>query len=520
MKCTLDECALIKCGDGDLTVKGYEQAQTLGQHINDAYFSQIGKKGGAVVGVHTGLNRTQAMLQGVLSQLPTSNKSTILDFQLINPTSCFDQKMVKKQEDVYKFDRIMTSLCNDVPYDCKDDSCDYSSVAQFIGNEAMLFEDKMAEMKENRGLTGTVFSYYAQQLLEYLDGESSLVLVSAHDSTLNMLMSGLDVAVSSFPSYAAALFVEVYEHGGKEYVRINYGGKQVEFGFYREKHVALAEFRKFLRLFGSQYEEVKRTCFIEKDSQKRSDKLSAIFDPLSRAIEKHKAKKRKSSLLGSISSRLFTQGSDRRSHLFNWIRNKISSAKCGTELPIKPTEKPRPQESFSTEEGNCGSGCNGNSCGSCGSCNSSGCNSCNDKCNSGCDDKCNNDKCNDKCNSCNDKCNDGCNSGCTDKCNDNCLTKPMPCKQSKKVTFTNADILNCGADYKPEPCTKPEPSVRLSDVTGRTDCIAYATKIRAADLLRSQSQTTAPCNAPVLPKPLPCNKSVNVDAAMRAIYGQ
>ncbi|EDQ31230.1 histidinol phosphatase [Enterocytozoon bieneusi H348] len=505
INCTNNECSIDKCRPGELTIKGYEQGELLGDYISKNYLNKFNLPYNTIIGVHTGINRTQTMLNAVMKKLDVTHKSTVINSNLINTASCFNTKNKNtkfqiNESKILKFDRIMTSICNDIPYECNDDNCNFNNIADFLDNIEMQFQDKMTQIRENIAMNGSIFSYYADQLLKYIDSPNPIVLLSTHDSTINRILNGLNVNYSKFPSYSAAIFIEFYQQDDKEYIRINYNGNLLSFGLYKEQYITLDQFKKLLHLYAKKYMDVKRICNDVQTFKNKKAKLIELFKPLENAIKTEKKFisspkhiEEPNNLLNTILNTLSNLLSfNKKSFVLGWFKNKFSNV-CGSVknkiIPVQYDNK----KSTNSKNSSTKTYTSVNTCNTCNKPSSyQYCNPCNKP---NCNNECYEDK---------------------PSCFDNCpciKSKPNCFSNTKKTVITNCDLLNCGVNIKNCNCQQQIddysilPQVNYKG--GCNDC-----------LMKSMKINFPPSNDVIAPSP--CYQKdidVAVNNIMRSLYG-
>ncbi|KAL6121055.1 pxylp1 [Nucleospora cyclopteri] len=545
MKCNTDDCTMYKCQNGDLSIKGYEQGNELGKFIKNNYLSKFNKNI-KIHGMHTGVNRTVAMLKAVVKGMEEDHETLNVSYEenasILDTNNCQAAKkamlspMKMADVDIPKFDITMASICNDVKYDCTGVGCDYSKIQEFLENINFQFEDKMSEFRENIVINGMSFSYLAQLLEEISGSADPVTLISAHDSTLNRILNGLNISNSKIPAYASAIFIEFYKKpSGQEFIKINYDGKIVRFGYYKEKHVEKAEFMKYLKTFSKRNKKIENICskIIDNDSSTvitAKNQLSDLFKPLLKSLSTKKIgtlpklpvkTPNASAALNTVSKNLKKLVLPDRSNLFfGLFGGTKSTAKCDetTELDvvqpqpkkevkkevkkeekpkkvIKPEDYPKYKEIKTCEKG---SKCNNSS--SCNSNNSNGCSSCSNN-NNGCS----------SCSSNNSSCNNN-NNGCSSCNKNNCsLESSFP---------TSDDIIKI---EKLSNCNNLDSCSTASPID---DCMVKSLKFTPNPSPCSLPLTSlSPCNInsasplPKLPSTKSCRPKVNVDQIMKQMYG-
>lgn len=502
INCTNNDCLIDKCKPGELTIKGYEQGELLGDYISKNYLNKFNLPYNSIVGVHTGINRTQTMLNAVMKKLDVTHKSIVINSNLINTASCFNTKNKNtkfqiNESKILKFDRIMTSICNDIPYECNDDNCNFNNISDFLDNIEMQFQDKMTQIRENITINGSIFSYYADQLLKYIDSPNPIVLLSTHDSTINRILNGLNVNYSKFPSYSSAIFIEFYQRNDKEYIRINYNGNLLSFGLYKEQYMMLDQFKKLLHLYAKKYTGVKQICSDTQSFKDKKTKLTELFKPLENAIKNEKKFipspkhiEEPNNLLNTILNTLSNLLSfNKKSFILNWFKNKFSNACGSVKNKVIPVQQHTNKKSTNSKSSSSEVYTPINTCNKPLPCQYS--------------NPCNKPKCNNKCY--NDE------SSCSNDC-PSIKPKPSCFSNTKKTVITNCDLLNCGANIKKCNCQQQTNCSILPQTNykeGCNDC-----------LMKSMKINFPPANDVIAPQPSCYQKDIDVavNNIMRSLY--
>ncbi|UTX43484.1 acid phosphatase [Encephalitozoon hellem] len=280
MSCNLNnsmisDCKRKECSEGDLTYRGFKQMDTLGKFIKNNYKSLLFDKKieqGSIKMRATKVPRTHSSLAGVIRGLTGDTvlqnvEIPVSDDTLLNTLGCTSQK---EKEDVTAFfdkpniiqdnhafnrhprpqervDHYYTSLCSRVQVDCKELNCDIKSVEEHIkaANDAWEYLANIGGSTDER--RKTTFGRFARDLLLDIGEEKYIFLYSAHDSSMSAVLTGLDTGISEWPSYASALFIEVWCNMGKQYVRMVFNDRVVRPKSFPSDYIPIREFMGFLK---------------------------------------------------------------------------------------------------------------------------------------------------------------------------------------------------------------------------------------------------------------------------------
>ncbi len=307
LDCDNSGCALSTCKDGLLSVKGFDQTSELGKFIKMNYFDKFENRNSvSIQGVHTGINRTMGSLHGVLKGMGITNSVFLEDPEITLNHGCgplqeaFDFKrerpfFTKENSfpDFSKFDTIMASVCNDVSYSCS--KCDLIKIQEYLKETTKIHRDQRERTRLDFISNGIAFANLANLIRRYLDDTSyDITYVSSHDSTLIRVLNGLNIVEPDIPSYASAVFIEVWEIKDNPFkspstiIRVNYNGVIQKFGLYSENAVYKKEFLKYLDLFGTRSNALNNTCrnyVMNKDKEQAIADTTDIFQLLLEQIQ-------------------------------------------------------------------------------------------------------------------------------------------------------------------------------------------------------------------------------------------
>jgi hypothetical protein len=275
--CNTKECRISHCGENQLTIKGYEQGKALGNHINSYYRQKITKS--IISSYYTDDTLAISFLQSVLSAFSQENKS----IEHLEKSSPCDQLISSYYQECAKdnlfFDRIASSLCNDIEMSCAGLDCSISSIGSILSDKQMQYEDNAARMRENAYLNGISFYKVARFLQERIEGPESIVLVSIDNDMLSRIISGLNIRSNIMPSYSSAVFIEIWEDlESKQFVRVIYNSEVQRIGIYQEQLVEKKDFLRYLHFFSKNINKVEQKCSNSKQFEEKTFKK--IFSPL------------------------------------------------------------------------------------------------------------------------------------------------------------------------------------------------------------------------------------------------
>lgn len=272
---TISDCKRKECSEGDLTHRGFMQMITLGKFIKNNYKSLLFDKKIEQKNIEmraTKIPRTHSSLAGVVRgltgdtvvenvEIPKSNDT------LLNTLGCTTQK---EREDVMAFfdkpnivqdsqvfsrhpkpqeraDHYYTSLCSRVPVDCRELNCDIKSVEEHIkaANDAWAYMVSIGNNTEEK--RKSVFGRFARDMLLDIGKEKHIFLYSAHDSSIGAILTGFDTGISEWPSYASALFIEIWCNTGKQYVRMVFNDRVIKPKSFSDEYIPIRDFMELLK---------------------------------------------------------------------------------------------------------------------------------------------------------------------------------------------------------------------------------------------------------------------------------
>lgn len=260
--CFGENCKDVKCRDGMLLTSGYVQGEELGRFIKKNYGGLVDK----VKAHSSGVDRTNTMLSAVLSGMGKPAVKYTVDVSLASDNTCV--KMLADWEvgkhanlDYSALDAYLTSMCNAVPLNCAVHNCASEQVQNTISTELRNYELLTDSIKNDLAATATLFKDLAKIFHNTLGSDNSMLLLSAHDSTLSRALNGLNTDMQAIPPLGSALIIEVLaDKSNKEYVRVIFEGKLLKFGLNKESQMPLSSFDAYLKWFVSNTPKITETC--------------------------------------------------------------------------------------------------------------------------------------------------------------------------------------------------------------------------------------------------------------------
>ncbi|ELA42722.1 uncharacterized protein VICG_00037 [Vittaforma corneae ATCC 50505] len=237
---------------------------------------------------------TEALEYSSLTLHPVSNlgcKKECLDVR----NSLFSKNDTKELISGGEFDRIIGSLCNEVPIECSRFDCDLMKMEDYMTQMRMNFEDNLAKMKEDITSTAVDFGELSQFILSILTN-NDISIVSVTGETLVTLLAGLNTKNSKLVPYASAVFIELWkDKKGKEFYGVKYNGKRMKIGLFKEDFVEKDQFVKFLKMFAKHNSRIAEICKINIKSMNKDELLSLkrervrkMLDPLIKKLHERR----------------------------------------------------------------------------------------------------------------------------------------------------------------------------------------------------------------------------------------
>lgn len=273
----ISDCQKKDCGEGDLTTRGFDQMVGLGRFIRSNYKpllfdSRI--RGENLKTRATKAPRTHASLAGVIKgltgdtivenvevpendslkasmtcSLPKKGDIDLLDTQeFMQDNNTFGRSHPRPSE---RIDHYYASMCSAVKIDCKELSCEIDKIVRYMsaGNDKWRYLAGLAS--RGRRSRRLVFGDFARELRRDMSEQKQILLYSAHDSSLTAILAGLGIPMDEWPSYASALFIEVWCNGGKQFVRLVLNDRVVRPSEFATEYIPMRSFINLLENMGS-----------------------------------------------------------------------------------------------------------------------------------------------------------------------------------------------------------------------------------------------------------------------------
>ncbi|EOB12862.1 Acid phosphatase-like protein 2, partial [Nosema bombycis CQ1] len=159
-----------------------------------------------------------------------------------------------------KADEIRCSMCNSVSVTCADEDCQNDTLPEIVKLSNSMWKKQVQAVVASDLGKKIIFGRFARDLLEILSSNKLMYLVSAHDGTLSMILSSLSDESYAWPPYASALFIEVWCKYGKQFVRLVYNDKKVEFTEKPGEYIPINEFTSYLERMKAEDRELDNLC--------------------------------------------------------------------------------------------------------------------------------------------------------------------------------------------------------------------------------------------------------------------
>jgi hypothetical protein len=286
---TITECRNKKCENGELTTKGSKQAKELGNFIKKYYKPLLFDKNIVVndIGFRaTSIKRTHSTLWHVMSGLANTKTISGVNIKkendgLLRPKNCgFLDTQFAQNACIYeplnnklyseltedpkriseKADEIRCSMCNSVSVTCADEDCQNDTLPEIVKLSNSMWKKQVQAVVASDLGKKIIFGRFAKDLLEILSSNKLMYLVSAHDGTLSMILSSLSDESYAWPPYASALFIEVWCKYGKQFVRLVYNDKKVEFTEKPGEYIPINQFTNYLERMKAEDRELDTLC--------------------------------------------------------------------------------------------------------------------------------------------------------------------------------------------------------------------------------------------------------------------
>ncbi|TBU20967.1 putative histidine phosphatase [Hamiltosporidium tvaerminnensis] len=277
------------CENGDLTYKGYNQMSKLGYFIRNNYFSKLCQNTSDLNNClklrATHVKRTHTSLNGVLYGMIGNS----LDLDVEIPKSSLDALLIplqcrylssiisKEKDEFYKSvkteyfnhkkkysghnisDNYQTHICNKIPVNCKELSCDIDTIKDYMTSAEKTWESQSKTLQDESVLR-FVFGRFAKRIKEILQEKEKMHIFAAHDGSITFLMSGLGIDSRVQPSYGALLAIEIWKNHDKKYIKILYNGNPVQSTIDKNSYISEEKFIKYLSVLEFDQEELSEKC--------------------------------------------------------------------------------------------------------------------------------------------------------------------------------------------------------------------------------------------------------------------
>lgn len=210
--------------------------------------------------------------------------------------SLFDKKDSEKIIAGNQFHSIISSLCNDVPINCSSFDCDLTKMQDFLVLTKMNFEDDLARMREEFSAKAVDFASLSSFLLRLISQENDIEVASVSGETIISLLAGLNTNNNDLVAYGGSVFIEVWaDKMNREFVSLRFNGKELDFGFYKEKFIHVDQFKKYLKLFSENEKEITKICrfrsfYLKKTEliEEKKKRLNKMLGPLIEKLHKNR----------------------------------------------------------------------------------------------------------------------------------------------------------------------------------------------------------------------------------------
>lgn len=282
----ISNCKTVKCSNGLLTLKGYNQMIDLGKYINENYTELTEKK---IKTRCTAIERTQTSLHGVyygLTKSDTVPDVKIKDLKvdpLIIPSDCplIDERIDSniyspflplKDEDnklgavppKTRADQYFTAICNKVQIDCDEINCDYSIIKKYLENSNESWSQEASTLLRDELILRMTFGRFVKDLKNILDDQANLHIISVHDRSLVVVMTGLGIDETQHPAYGSAIFMEEWKNkDGEEFIKILYNDKTCKTVIDDQCNIPKKKFIEYINVLEMDEEEMREQCNIQ-----------------------------------------------------------------------------------------------------------------------------------------------------------------------------------------------------------------------------------------------------------------
>lgn len=216
--------------------------------------TEVGRTHSSLAGVYKGLTGEEevpnvyipkATSDSLINQKNCNALNTILNrnitnwFKEVEPNS-IDPKQPQIMTDIY-----MTHICNHVDLNCKNISCDPDVIMKYIKAGLATWRSQTDVTYKNEKVLKLAFGRFAKELLDMMMDDTKLFIISAHDGSLSIILSGLKTAAREHPPYASAIFIELWK-GDEYYVRILFNKSVCQTGIDDSTNIPLKKFIQYL----------------------------------------------------------------------------------------------------------------------------------------------------------------------------------------------------------------------------------------------------------------------------------
>lgn len=312
--CPNHTCIMTPCKESMLTVKGYHQGHLLAQFIKNQYYPKFYEPHQknkilnnenysiqdlkkiikpdhmlqknikpTIRGYFYNNSKSHVFLKSILETLEYSDLSLRQIKSLLCPKECRNlrDKMYSSNGilNVFEnpdFDKIMSSLCNDVPMNCNKFDCDLEKMENVLIQQKLASEDNLALLREDLVAVFVDFTNMAKFILQAAKEKIDLSIVSVENHEMITLLSGLNTKNQNQVPYGSAIFIELWKNKNqKRFYSVLYNGIRLRFGLFKEIFVKEEEFYKFLQMYSSKKEKITEICNI-KNHKLNEEKLLEI----------------------------------------------------------------------------------------------------------------------------------------------------------------------------------------------------------------------------------------------------
>lgn len=278
-------CNEKNCTKGDLTIKGFNQATKLGKFIKKSYVpllfpnklniekfnyrvTKIGRTHSTLMGVMKGINNNKTIDQvkkgGDIDSLlkikecTYLKEKTMVDTKInkdleedLNNINIFDEKELS-----LKADEIRCNMCNNIKN--KPDNKNINEQILKLSNNT--WSKQMKNVSLDKTSKKIVFGKFSSELIEEMRSDFAISFISAHDGSIAMLLSSLSDTLQEWPPYASAIFIEIWCKHGRQFVRLVYNDKKIEFIESEKEFIPIEVFGRYLIKMSSDDFKIKQLC--------------------------------------------------------------------------------------------------------------------------------------------------------------------------------------------------------------------------------------------------------------------